>query len=220
MKTYVCGHRNPDVDSVTSAYALADLRRRTGMADVEAICAGRLPEKARWIFDHFGVRPVRAKRDVYVRVRHLIDEKVPMIDAEMSLVDALRRLEESGESSLQVRAGDGRFIGMLSPAKLLNLFLSRGDLTIPVSRAPLHNCAQVLVESDPVHDIRRAAIRNPHNHFPVVDESGRLLGTVLKRVTGWEPFFWLGIIACVAIFALLGRGEQYREQFGTKKKKK
>ena len=35
MKTYVCGHRNPDVDSVMSAYALADLRRRTGMADVE-----------------------------------------------------------------------------------------------------------------------------------------------------------------------------------------
>jgi manganese-dependent inorganic pyrophosphatase len=189
MKTYVCGHRNPDVDSVTSAYALADLRRRTGMADVEAICAGRLPEKARWIFDHFGVRPVRAKRDVYVRVRHLIDEKVPMIDAEMSLVDALRRLEESGESSLPVRARDGRFVGMLSPAKLLNLFLSRGDLTIPVSRAPLHNCAQVLVESDPVHDIRRAAIRNPHNHFPVVDESGRLLGTVLKRAFAEEPPF-------------------------------
>ena len=46
MTTYVCGHRNPDVDSVTSAYALADLRRRTGMHDVEAICAGRLPARA------------------------------------------------------------------------------------------------------------------------------------------------------------------------------
>ena len=45
MTTYVCGHRNPDVDSVTSAYALADLRRRTGMHDVEAICAGRLPAR-------------------------------------------------------------------------------------------------------------------------------------------------------------------------------
>ena len=28
MKTWVCGHRNPDVDSVMSAYALADLRAR------------------------------------------------------------------------------------------------------------------------------------------------------------------------------------------------
>ena len=169
MKTYVCGHRNPDTDSIMSAYALADLRRRTGMADVEAICAGRLPDKAKWVFDHFGVPPVRAKRDVYVRVRHLIDHNVPMIDADMSLVDALRKLEASGESSLPVRTKDGSFLGMLSPAKLLNLFLSRGDLTIPVSRAPLHRCSQVLNESDPVHDIRLAAVKNAHNHFPVVE---------------------------------------------------
>ncbi len=189
MKTYVCGHRNPDTDSVASAYALADLRRRTGMADVEAICAGRLPDKAKWVFDHFGVPPVRAKRDVYVRVSHLVDASVPMIDADLPLVDALRRLEASGESSLPVRAKDGKFLGMLSPAKLLNLLLSRGDLTIPVSRAPLHRCAQVLNESDPVHDIRLAAVRNPHNHFPVVDEEGRLVGTVLKRAFAEEPPF-------------------------------
>jgi len=189
VKTYVCGHRNPDVDSVMSAYALADLRRRTGLADVEAICAGRLPEKAKWGFDHFHLAPVRAKRDVYVRVRHLMDAHVPMIDADMSLVDALRKLEASGESSLPVRAKDGRFLGMLSPAKLLNLFLSRGDLTIPVARAPLHHCAATLLESDPVHDIRLATIRNAHNHFPVVDEQGRLLGTVLKRAFAEEPPF-------------------------------
>lgn len=189
MKTYVCGHRNPDTDSIMSAYALADLRRRTGMADVEAICAGRLPEKAKWVFEHFGVPPVRAKRDVYVRVHHLIDHNVPMIGADLSLVDALRKLEASGESSLPVRARDGSFLGMLSPAKLLNLFLSRGDLTIPVSRAPLHHCSQVLNESDPVHDIRLAAVKNSHNHFPVVDENGKLLGTVLKRAFAEEPPF-------------------------------
>ena len=189
MKTYICGHRNPDIDSVMSAYALADLRRRTGMADVEAICAGRLPEKAKWVFDHFGVTPVRAKRDVYVRVRHMMDSSVPMIDADMCLVDALRKLEASGESSLPVRGKDGSFLGMLSPAKLLNLFLSRGDLTIPVSRAPLHHCVQVLNENDPVHDIRTAAVKSSHNHFPVVDENGRLLGTVLKRAFAEEPPF-------------------------------
>ncbi len=189
MKTYVCGHRNPDTDSIMSAYALADLRRRTGMADVEAICAGRLPEKAKWVFDHFGVPPVRAKRDVYVRVRHLIDHSVPMIDSDQSLVDALRKLEASGESSLPVRGRDGKFIGMLSPAKLLNLFLSRGDLTIPVGRAPLHQCPQVLNESDPVHDIRTASVKSTHNHFPVVDEAGTLMGTVLKRAFAEEPPF-------------------------------
>lgn len=189
MKTYICGHRNPDTDSVMSAYALADLRRRTGMADVEAICAGRLPAKANWVFEHYGLTPPRVKRDVYVRVRHLIDHGVPVIEAETSLVDALRQLEASGQSSLPVRARDGSFLGMLSPAKLLNFFLTKGDVTIPTARAPLHKCAQVLNENDPVHDIRTSAIRNPHNHFPVVDEAGRLLGTVLKSAFAEEPPF-------------------------------
>ena len=79
IKTYVCGHRNPDVDSVMSAYALADLRRRTGMSNVEAICAGRLPPRAKWVFEHFRLKGVRPKRDVYVRVRDLVDASVPMM---------------------------------------------------------------------------------------------------------------------------------------------
>ena len=187
MKTYICGHRNPDVDSVMSAYALADLRRRTGLADVEAICAGRLPARAKWVFEHFNLKPIRVRRDVSLRVRDLMDASVPTIDAALPLVDALRRLEKSGESSLPVRDAEGRFVGMLSPAKLLSLFIDGGDLTIPVSAAPLHHCAQVLLESDRVYDIRKAAVRNAHNHFPVVDEGGRLLGTVLKRAFAEEP---------------------------------
>ena len=186
MKTWVCGHRNPDVDSVMSAYALADLRRRTGTEDVEAICAGRLPARAKWVFDHFGLKPLRAKRDVYVRVRDLMDVDVPTIDAGMPLVDALRLLESCGQSSLPVRDRDGRFVGMLRPAKLLSLFIAKSDLTMPVGEVALHR-TQPLVESDRVHDIRTSAIRNSHNHFPVVDENGRLLGTVLKRAFAEEP---------------------------------
>ena len=41
-KTYVCGHRNPDCDSVMSAVALADLRRRTGLAEVDIRLIGQL----------------------------------------------------------------------------------------------------------------------------------------------------------------------------------
>lgn len=41
-----------------------------------------------------------------------------------------------------------------------------------------------------------------------------LLGSILKRFTGLDAFFWLGIIVCVLIFLLLGRGEQYRQRWG------
>lgn len=191
MKTYICGHRNPDVDSVMSAYALADLRRRTGLGAVEALCAGRLPPKAKWVFDRFAIKGgVRARRDVYVRVRDLIDPRVPMIDSDMTLEEALRLLAESGESSLPARDADGgAFLGMLSPAKLLNLFIAKADLSLRVADAPLHTETIVLSANDRVHDIKAAAIRNPHNHFPVVDDAGLLIGTVLKRAFAEKPPF-------------------------------
>ena len=186
MKTWVCGHRNPDVDSVASACALADLRRRTGLVDVEAICAGRLPPRAQWVFDHFQLPPICAKSDVYVRVRDLMDTSVPTVDASVPLVDALKSLQESGQSSLPVRDAEGRFVGMLRPAELLSLFIAKSDLSMPVGEVSLHQ-TEPLVDTDRVHDIRQSAIRNSHNHFPVVDERGRLLGTVLKRAFAEEP---------------------------------
>ena len=187
MKTYICGHRNPDPDSIMSAYALADLRRRCGMTEVEALCAGRLPDKAKWVFDHFQLKPPRTKRDVYLRVRDLIDPKVPVIGPDLTLLEALKMLEASGESSLPVMDEHGKFAGMLSPAKLLKLFIEKSDLSMPVTAAPLHQCAMTLLDVDRVHDIKSAAVKNAHNHFPVVDESGKLLGTVLKRAFAEEP---------------------------------
>ena len=65
IKTYISGHRNPDVDSVMSACALADLRRWTGLENVEAICAGRMPALTKWVFDHFLVTdPVRGNSEL------------------------------------------------------------------------------------------------------------------------------------------------------------
>jgi len=186
-RIYVCGHRNPDCDSVMSAYALADLRRRTGFANVEPLCPGRLPPRAKWVFDRFGAIPPVSRGDVYVRVRDLIAPDVPSIPAAMPLIDALRALEASGESSLPVADAAGRFLGMLSPAKLLSLFLAKDDLSRPTGEAPLHRCAQILSATDRVHDVKAAALRNAHNHFPVVDEGGLLLGTVLKRAFAETP---------------------------------
>lgn len=188
MKTYICGHKNPDTDSVMSAYALADLRKKLGMEDVEAISAGRLPEKSAWVFEHFKIKPISVRSDVYVRVCDIIDQNVPMIDSSMKLDDALRLLETSGESSLPVKdVKTGDFLGMLSPAKLLSLFIAKADLSIPVSQAPLLKDTLILLATDRVHDIKSAAVKNSHNHFPVVDENGKLLGTILKRAFAEKP---------------------------------
>lgn len=188
-KIYVCGHRNPDCDSIMSAYALADLRRHTGWKQVEAICPGRLPARAQWVFSHLHLPPPASRGDVYVRVRDLISPDVPLLQAGRPLIDSLRILEQSGESSLPVAADDGTFLGMLSPAKLLSLFIAKDDLTRATGDAPLQRDAPVFSAHDRVHDVKSLAIQNAHNHFPVVDEHNRLLGTVLKRAFAETPPF-------------------------------
>ena len=45
-----------------------------------------------------------------------------------------------------------------------------------------------------------------------------LLGNILQNATGMQLFFWLGLIGCVVIFGFLGRGEEFKERRGNRKK--
>ena len=48
---YVIGHRNPDTDSIASAIAYADLKRRTGLTGAVAAMAGEPNPQTRYILD-------------------------------------------------------------------------------------------------------------------------------------------------------------------------
>ena len=121
---FTSGHRNPDVDSIASAYALADLHQRQGDRRVRAICPGLLPARAAWMFEHFHLTPPASRSDVYVRVSDLLSGDVPSVPASVTLYEALRILNESGESALPVVGEDGTFVGMLNPIVLLSQFLA------------------------------------------------------------------------------------------------
>ena len=43
---FVSGHRNPDIDSIAGAYALAELRRRQSGTPITPLCPGILPDRA------------------------------------------------------------------------------------------------------------------------------------------------------------------------------
>lgn len=192
-KTYICGHRNPDVDSVAAAFALADLRRQTGAQNVESICAGALPARAAWVFDHFGVPAPKSRGDIYVRVSDLVSSQVPVLESDMPLAEALKMLEASGESSLPVLSETGAYAGMLTPIKLLSAFIDHleegGDnlnAQTPVGKVPLGTSTPVLQAGDRAHDVRGLVLSSSHNHFPVLDGDA-FVGTVLKGAFASVP---------------------------------
>ena len=125
-RIYVTGHRNPDIDSLAAAYALAELRRRQGIGPITAICPGMLPERAAWIFRRFRLRPPSVRNDGYLRIRDIV-ETVPVIAAGTTLLDAVKLLRESGLQRLPVVDSGHRLLGMLSPVALLAQLLNLGS---------------------------------------------------------------------------------------------
>ena len=124
---YISGHRNPDADSIASAYALAELRRAQNPdADYVPVCPGVLPERAAHLFRRFGVTPPQRKNDLYLRMRDLL-VPAPAILAGTSLFDAVTILRERGIQQLPVTDENGRYLGMLSALALLSRLLNIGS---------------------------------------------------------------------------------------------
>ncbi len=119
-KIIICGHRNPDVDSIMAAFALADLKRKLGETRVQAVCPGLLPSRAAWIFKHFELEPPPSINDVYLRVGDMVRSTLTSIPSDVTLFEAVQALKNSGVSSLPVTNGSGTFMGMLSPIALLS----------------------------------------------------------------------------------------------------
>ncbi len=127
-RVIVTGHRNPDIDSIASATALAELRRRQNPdgPPIVAVCPGVLPERAAYLFNRFGVEAPPSVNDVYPRIGEITTES-PVVSVGTPLLDAVKMLSASGLSRLPVVDGDGGFIGMLSPMNLLSRLLDTGD---------------------------------------------------------------------------------------------
>jgi manganese-dependent inorganic pyrophosphatase len=125
-RVLVSGHRNPDIDSLAAAVAIAELRRRQGQAEITALCPGVLPERALYLFKRFGIEPPQSRNDVYTRVRDVMTPATP-VSTGTTLFDAVGKLRETGRQQLPVVEGDGRFLGMLSGLALISNLLDIGN---------------------------------------------------------------------------------------------
>jgi manganese-dependent inorganic pyrophosphatase len=124
IRTFVTGHRNPDIDSIAAAIVLAELRRRQGGGDVVAVCPGELPERAKYLLDRFGLPAPQIRTDVYVRVRDIMEDSPIQLSSDITLWEGFEALRQSGLSRIPVTAPDGSYLGMLSPMGLLKHLLA------------------------------------------------------------------------------------------------
>lgn len=122
-KILVCGHRNPDMDSVCSAWAYAQLENKLNK-DKEYIATrcGNLNESTKQVFSNLNIEPPVFVKDVRTRVSSVYVEPKIFIDCEEPVYDLMNIFSKNDISVVPVTKNN-KFHGLLSIDDVNKYFL-------------------------------------------------------------------------------------------------
>jgi manganese-dependent inorganic pyrophosphatase len=112
-RIYIIGHRNPDTDSVVSAASYARLKQAQGLDYCFAARAGKLSPQTEYILDRFGVPAPEYLPDLIPKAAYYLSEPPVTVCADVSLWDALERMQQEGLRVLPIVDRDGVYQSML-----------------------------------------------------------------------------------------------------------
>jgi manganese-dependent inorganic pyrophosphatase len=118
MQTIVIGHRNPDMDSICSAIAYAELKRKLGLPDIVAGRAGNTNERIDYVLQKFGVSAPEFVSDVAPTVADVMETQVISVPHDSSIYHAMNSIEKKRMRGLPVVDAENRCLGLLSGWKV------------------------------------------------------------------------------------------------------
>jgi manganese-dependent inorganic pyrophosphatase len=128
MQTIVIGHKNPDMDSICSAVAYAELKRLAGQASVIPARAGNTNERIDFVLGKFGVEAPLLINDLSPRVSDVMEPRVISVRADSPVYDAIQLIDKKRLRGLPVVDEKNRCLGLLSAFKVSHhLFPSREE---------------------------------------------------------------------------------------------
>jgi manganese-dependent inorganic pyrophosphatase len=133
MQTIVIGHRNPDMDSICSAIAYAELKRKLGVPHVVAARAGNTNERIDLVLQKFGVPAPVFLSDVSPTVTDVMDTQFISLNHHSSIYQAMNSIEQKRIRGLPVVDADKRCLGLLSGWKVSQYLFPRQE-EAPASR--------------------------------------------------------------------------------------
>ncbi len=112
---YVCGHRNPDTDSIVSAMAYAALNNALGDHNYVAAMLGQPNDESRFLLERFGFEPPLLLSTVRTQVRDIEYDTPPTIGEQVPVSHAWQILRDhQALSAVPVTREDGSLYGMIT----------------------------------------------------------------------------------------------------------
>ena len=184
-KIYIIGHRNPDFDSVCSAYAYAKLKNRIDPSKqyIAARC-GHLPESMKKVFAGLGIEPPKYMRNIYPKVQDIYLTSDVKIDADAHLNAVADSYKATNPSVIPIFEGES-FYGLLSVDDItswaMEEILKKGKIDeIPKIRDIMRSEEEPVLVSDLFEDAKKRLSSSKKRGLAVVD-NGSFVGFVTRR---------------------------------------
>ena len=141
---FITGHRNPDLDSVCSAYAYAVLKNSTDKSfSYKGIRCGHLSETTKQCLAAVGLECVPYMRDVYPKVKDVMNSASRYMNADDPVYNLVKTYDTSKPSAMPLFS-NGEFYGLLSVDDITAWFLKDNSDEIPVYCIPVENICSVI----------------------------------------------------------------------------
>ncbi|MBR6469550.1 MAG: DHH family phosphoesterase [Lachnospiraceae bacterium] len=182
---YVTGHRNPDLDSVCSAYGYAGLMN---MQDADntyiPVRCGHLSDSTRSILEKLDIDIPAYKRDVYPRVRDVMLNADHKIDVDDPLTAVAAIYEKNNPSAIPVYENDV-FYGLLTVDDITNWTMRELSGSSKITEIPrvkdIMTDQDEGLSSDEFFDEARTLLQKSSKRGLAVYEDDRYVGFVTRR---------------------------------------
>lgn len=124
-KIYIFGHKNPDTDSVTSAIALAHLKKQLGY-NAEAYVLGEINLETKYVLNYFQKKVPKYLNDVKLQMKDLNYHKNYFINRHATIQEAYNYMTEHNITGIPVVSDQNEFLSLIT-AKVIAKYLIHGD---------------------------------------------------------------------------------------------
>lgn len=141
---YITGHKNPDTDSICSAIAYAELKKRLGIQAVP-VRIGNVNKETAFVLNHFGVKEPEYLKTVKTQVSDLDLDVIPPVSENISLKTAWNIMQKHNRQVLPITDDHEKLLGIISLSDITSSYMaSQGNSVLFKSHTPLRNVMETL----------------------------------------------------------------------------
>ena len=140
---FVCGHKNPDTDSICAAITYANLKNKVFGGNYIACRAGHLNEETQFVLSHFGVDVPAYIKDVRTQVRDMEIRRLEGTSGKLSLKNAWAKMRDADVVTLCATEGD-KLTGIVTTNDIVETYM---DVIDPHILSLAHTSYRNIVET-------------------------------------------------------------------------